>query len=343
MRNILLFAALGAVVLTSCTKDEVVNQSANLAISFDSYLAKPTKAKPTSGTSFVEGSTMGVYAYNTKEALWTGSGIEAITSKPLINEKVTKEAAGWTYANTAYYAKNENFSFLAYAPYEEGKQVNDGIMEHLVSADLKDQVDLLVAKPETDKKWDGLVSTTMDKIQFTFKHALSQVKFKAKLKETYDEYDIKVNSVTLKSIQNLGKVSLTADDIKWSDTQGSMNYAMTFGDNQLTSADAVDLTDGTGEGHVFMLLPQTLENVTFTFNITATPTAAGITAGKVEKTRNFDVIVAKGTWEANKVYVYTTTLTMDFDAPAIEFGNPTITEWDAETNEEINNDPTPAT
>lgn len=336
MRNILLFAALGAVVLTSCTKDEVVNQSANLAISFDSYLAKPTKGVPTGGTSFIEGSTMGVYAYNTKGATWTGSGIDAITTKPLINEKVTKGADGWTYANTAYYAKNENFSFLAYAPHKETVSVSDGKMGYVVSNELTEQVDLLVAKPVTDKMWDGEVVKPMDKIQFDFKHALSQVKFKAKLKENYEEYTVKVNSVTLKSIKGQGKLSLTSETVTWSEIDGNVNYIMNFTDNTLGNAQAEDLT--AGDGHVFMLLPQDLKDVTFTFNITATPTGDGKTA----KTRDYDVIVASGKWEASKVYVYTATLTMDFDAPAIEFGEPTISQWEAETNEDIDNEPTPA-
>lgn len=342
MRNILLFAALGAVVLTSCTKDEVVNQSANLAISFDSYLAKPTKAVPTSGTSFVEGSTMGVYAYNTKGAQWTGSGIEAITTKPLINEKVTKEGDVWTYTNTAYYAANENFSFLAYAPHKSYMQVTDGKMFHDVPILLDQQVDLLVAAPVTDITWDGQVGTKMTDIQFSFKHALSQVKFKAKLKESYDEYTIKVNSVTLKSIKNAGKLSLTSETVSWSETEGNQNYSMSFMDNALSNAQAEELKESKGEGDVFMLLPQELKDVTFTFNITATPTAEAIALGKTQKTRDYDVIVASGEWEPSKVYVYTATLTMDFDAPAIIFGEPTISQWEADTDEEINNDKDPA-
>ncbi|WP_293667067.1 fimbrillin family protein [uncultured Parabacteroides sp.] len=342
MKSIFKFAVLGAIVLTSCTKDEIVNQSTNLAVSFDTYVAKATKAAPITGTSFVAGSTMGVYAYNTEAADWSGTNIDAIVKKPLINEKVTKEDSKWTYTNTAYYVKNEKISFLAYAPYMESVQFADGKLEHQVSTALSDQKDLMIAVPVTNKTWDGNTATTPEKITFAFKHALSQVKFKAKLKEAYTDYTIKVNSITLKAIQNIGKVSLTASDINWSDLSGSQNYTMTFATNTINNTAATELTAEGGNGDVFMLLPQTLSNVTFTFNITATPTTEAANAGKVEKTRNFDVIVSSGTWAASNIYAYTATLTMDFDAPAIEFGEPTITEWSGETGTEINNDPTPA-
>lgn len=115
---------------------------------------------------------------------------------------------------------------------------------------------------------------------------------------------------------------------------------MSFADNTLSTAASALKPSGEGTD-VFMLLPQTLEKVAFTFNITATPTEAGTTAGKVAKTRDFDVIV-DGTWASNNIYLYTATLTMDFDAPAIEFGEPSITEWTTETDTPINNDPKPA-
>lgn len=337
MKSILKIALLGAIVLTSCTKDEVVNQNANLAISFDTYIAKSTKTAPTTGTAFADGATMGVYAYNTQAADWSGSGIDAITLKPLINEKVTKEGTGnWTYTNTAYYVKDEKISFLAYAPHMEGVQVADGKLEHQVSTVLAEQKDLMIAAPVTNKSWDGTPTTVMDDITFSFKHALSQVKFKALLNEEYTDYSIKVNSITLKALKNSGKISLTATEINWSDISGSQNYTMNFGENTLTTT-AGELVAAGGEGDIFMLLPQTLTNAVFTFNITATPTAAGTEAGKTTKTRDFDVIVESGTWDPSNIYVYTATLTMDFDAPAIEFGEPTIEEWTAETDVPIQN------
>lgn len=342
MKSILKIALLGAAVLTSCTQDEVVNQSANMGISFDTYVSKATKALPVSGVAFAEGATMGVYAYNTKAANFSATGIDAITLRPLINEKITKGTTGWTYTNTAYYVKDENMSFLAYAPHSEGVQVADGKLQHQVSTELDQQKDLMIAAPVVDKKWDGNPATVMDKITFTFKHALSQVMFKAKLKEQYTEYTINVNSVTLKSIQSTGKVSLTTDVINWSEQSGSQNYTMSFQTNTLDHTTPTDLKESKGAGDVFMLLPQTLTKTVFTFNITATPTTEGIAAGKTEKIRNFDVVVESGTWDPGKIYAYTATLTMDFDAPAIEFGEPSITEWENATNEEINNDPTPA-
>ena len=340
MKNIFKFALLSVIVLTSCTKDEVVNQSANLAISFDTYVAKSTKGIPVTGTSFSEGATMGVYAYNTDNADWTSTNIDSYSSKPLINEKVTNGTAGWTYTNTAYYVKNQKISFLAYAPHKEGVQFANGKLEHQVSTLLSEQNDLMVAAPVTNKTWDGTVGTVPEKIVFAFKHALSQVKFKAALKESYTDYTIKVNSVTLKALKSTGKLSLTATDVNWEEVSGSQNYTMSFADNTLSTAASALKPSGEGTD-VFMLLPQTLEKVAFTFNITATPTEAGTTAGKVAKTRDFDVIV-DGTWASNNIYLYTATLTMDFDAPAIEFGEPSITEWTTETDTPINNDPKPA-
>lgn len=338
MKNFLKIALVGAVVLTSCAKEEVLTQRENLAISFDTYIGKPTKGTPVTGTSFSPGATFGVYAYNSGDADFSATSIDSYPKRPLINEKVTKAADKWSYDNTAYYVANEKISFFAYSPHVTNAQFSAGKLQYEVSSDLEQQVDLMSATtPPTNLKWDGNIATAMPDIQFTFKHALSQIKFAAKTEQNYTDYTLSITNITLRNIKNSGSLALTGTDVEWSEQAGSQNYTTGLNANTIKHDAMVDLTS-TGD-HVFMLVPQTLTDAVFTFKISAVPTTEGTAAGKVEKTRDFDVVVASSTWEPCKIYKYNVTLTLDFDAPAIVFGEPSVTDWQNATDEEINNKP----
>ncbi len=112
-----------------------------------------------SGTSFIVGDKIGVYAY------YTQAGTDG-WAEFMMNEDVLKESSSWTYSPVKYWPANTNdkISFYGYYPYTEG-QTNPEAIE------IDDAVtDWLWATPVTNQK-SGTVN-------LLFHHALAGIRIK---------------------------------------------------------------------------------------------------------------------------------------------------------------------
>lgn len=198
-------AAMAALTLVSCSSDDLNslsdNSSKNEAISFDGYLGRSAVA--------VNGSRGGEL---TKEQLKTdGFGVFGYYYKAdagqnfdpnlFNNEKVTSsssstEPAKWTYENTKYWPTEGYISFLAYAPYFEGKTLKDNTsIDFTVSSTIADQKDLLWANATNKTKADKTVT-------FTFNHALAKIGYTVKT-----NVEGTVTTITLKKITLAGSTT----------------------------------------------------------------------------------------------------------------------------------------
>ena len=118
MKTNLFIAALSLVVLAGCSsEDEVgtlVAKNDNV-INFTTYVGKQTKAA-VEGTALPAKAEFGVFAYNTKEALWNASATSA-TPNFMYNQKVTFDGANYTYSPVKYWPNAEKVSFIGYYPF----------------------------------------------------------------------------------------------------------------------------------------------------------------------------------------------------------------------------------
>lgn len=139
MKKIFTFAAVAAVVLSSCAKVDNYKVSAPEAISFGVYAGNAANTKAVSGTDFgtitntelqASSNGFGVFAYYTDAADY------ASATKPnfMYNQQVTYSSDHWTY-NPVKYWPNEHGSsavstdvdkltFLAYAPFVANLDIN---------------------------------------------------------------------------------------------------------------------------------------------------------------------------------------------------------------------------
>ncbi len=129
-----------------------------------------------SGTSFIVGDKIGVYAY------YTQAGTDG-RAEFMMNEDVLKESSSWTYSPVKYWPANTNdkISFYGYYPHVEGR-INPEAIE------IDDAVtDWLWAEPVTNQK-SGTVN-------LLFHHALAGIRLKVSCAEGMA--DVKVMSVSL--------------------------------------------------------------------------------------------------------------------------------------------------
>ena len=125
MKKLMILAAAAAVVLASCAKNEVFqNTQDENAVSFSVYVPQTTRATyGTQTTATLKTDGFGVFAYYTDAASYGSSAIPNF----MYNTKVTYSTDKWTYSPLKYWPNNhggaaasddvDKVSFFAYAPY----------------------------------------------------------------------------------------------------------------------------------------------------------------------------------------------------------------------------------
>ena len=143
MKKIFTFAAVAAVVLSSCTKIDNYKVSAPEAISFGVYAGNAANTKAVSGTDFGTITTtelqnsakgFGAFGYYT-DAKTYAEAATAGTNKPnfMYNQQVTYSASAWSYTPVKYWPNEhgteavstdvDKLTFLAYAPFVANKNI----------------------------------------------------------------------------------------------------------------------------------------------------------------------------------------------------------------------------
>lgn len=274
-----MFAAATAVaLLSSCSKNEVFeNRSGNNAIQFGTYTAKPTKASGlVADNVFPDGGKMGVFGYYTGSAAWDG------TASPnfMYNQLVTKSGSAYTYSPTKYWPNSDadHITFFAYYPYDaaglswkdhtdpapaaySNESVDLPLAAMDIQADAKDQVDFMYATVKDQTKTEG-----NDPVQFTFKHALTQVNLKAKLAAELvkdngasSNTTVAVTGIKLKNIYKSGTMDMAGNTPAWT-ASNPADFTVVLSD-----ANGVEITGTTAQAvtadtETFIMMPQTLQD-----------------------------------------------------------------------------------
>lgn len=178
-------AAMAALTLVSCSSDDLDsfsdNSSKNEAISFDGYLGRSAVA--------VNGSRGGVETVTNLQT--DGFGVfgkydagDGKASDFFVNQKVTYSNKKWTYSPLKFWPTQGKIDFLAYAPHKEGQKLNANTttFDFTVAPMAAEQIDLLWTNA-TGKISADLTSTTStkEKVNFQFHHALSRLGYTVKL------------------------------------------------------------------------------------------------------------------------------------------------------------------
>ena len=258
------FAVLALAGLAACSTDEVVSRPEGAAIGFDSFVDHTTRAAV--DLTFSNLVDFGVYGTVAKSA-----------DKALIftNTTVTKTDGVFTYSPAQYWVANATYTFTAFAPATAAQwaytpagaeDAYNGVLS-FDNAAAKGEQDLLFASAE---RAIGTITSTPDKVGFTFGHLLSKVAFNYKNNFTdgnitLNVYDVKVTNAAAKGTINVTN-GVTGD---WTTITTDNDYLRTFG---LASADATNLlTNGGGNitTEYFYFIPAQRDyNVQFKVDVT---------------------------------------------------------------------------
>lgn len=315
MKKSLLMLGAAAMMLASCTQNEVVEVAESRAIGFNGTgIDNITKADITSG-AFTHFYVYGGY-----------------DDTPIFNgTEVSYNGGNWTYTPTQYWAAGT----WRFAGYEGGDGVSptwsyaNGLTLE-VNSDVDNQSDVVYAASGDITVTDATTYSTPVALNFT--HLLSKIQFKF-LK---DAQSLDGVTVTLSNFV----VSDITTNAKWvAGTQENATSPVTGAYSDFSSPEEIVANTGLTT-EAFYVIPQTVGTFTITADAVVTDAAGTeVHSGKITATVPTTTITE---WAAQNYYIYTATLTMsnikDPDDPdqqpqPIEFTGTTAEDWNTPAQE----------
>lgn len=320
MKKVIIAAlSVGAMVLAGCTKTEVTDIPDSRYIGFDNaFIGNPTKAGlPVSEQFGAKNGISQFFVFGNTSA-----------SDVVFDEvRVYKSNDQWVYDELKQWANGQTYKFAAYSvtdanglPAENGTAAFDYDNHQLTITNYTSnntyQRDLLVAISAQTLNPDN------EPVAFTFKHALSMIKFTFQ-SSLGDKNPITITNFAVAGINT--KANLTVNSgtqIVWNDPSES---TATFTDSR-ESMVATTTTPAVSEE--FVVIPQTVSGtVTVTFHVEIDGLQGKDLTAKIESPA----------WECGKRYNYVATIT-GTDVDVIEFADPIVGDWTDDDNSPISED-----
>ena len=340
MKKSILMLGLAVTAMTSCTNDEVLeqNQSTQKAIGFETFVNKTTRAISETETPSADAGLKKFYV----DAYY----LDNTTPMPVFTALEVKDTVGgtiwWGYDPTEvkYWTAN-TYYFAAYA------QGNDaGVPSGVLVQDKKltisnwqldytlvtgtkttsDEVDLVA----DFKKETGSLSRT-NKVDFTLKHLLSKVKFTIKNTDTKG-LDLKISDLVINGVKYIGDFTadLSSEDT-WTLSSSCWNLDNSTLSNFIPIQKDTLAVNAVAESDVLYVMPQSLENITFSITAEFYDGEDLVYVKKFDSTEG--VGISKGSvstdghasWEPGNYYNYT--ISLPSSAAPIEFGNVGVPTW----------------
>ena len=199
MKKLLLVGIAATAMLASCSNDETVGTpEQNAAIGFSSFVDKSTRAVNTG---------------NKLEDPFKVWGFRGDVNDFVNVEQV---AVDGTYNPAQYWTLGYKYNFAAIAPQSVGKDADVKCTDGTVSGTLNftnenNVTDLLYA---SNDQMDATTDIPTEKVNLTFDHMLSKVKFTFANGFDTDEYSFYVENVTIKDVESQATLTIPAKE--WS-------------------------------------------------------------------------------------------------------------------------------
>lgn len=313
----ILFAALAALAITSCSQNEEIEAPSQKAeIKFNTAVSKNSRAATIQTANFT---SFTAYAYNYDKSTWA----TATTLNPFFsNITYGFSNSTWTGKNTDnkeqtfYWPESDHVSFFAYSgdvvEWSDAKVENATItapqFTYTVEDDVTQQKDIIVAELMNKQKSQN--ATPTEDITLTFNHALTKIGFKIKgegANVNYTVSSIRINAKN-KGVYTYKATGTTTTDLgEWNiaNDATSKSYTITLAtDDQAITGGATAKDLCTNNDYIAMLIPQPLADLSIDVYYIAKQ--GNVTLR--DKTTTPETIALKGTaatWESGKYIVYT--------------------------------------
>ena len=308
MKKKYLLGALSVFLLASCSNDEVTEINQGEAIQFTASAGKAARSVITTTASI---NNFKVWAYTGDQTYMDGV-------------EVTKTGDNWSYGNLKYWPQEAAVDFYSVNPTTYTVDADKKIVDFAVADEVANQIDLLYAANIGETK----AAHKNTPVAVNFRHALSQIVFKAKVKEG-SNLKVKIDGVRIAQLEWKGTLTYptatTAADAAdvantwgtWANTRTAEEnkkfYAAGITSQTITAGQTVALTtENSGE---LLLMPQTLspwtvgtdntENKSY-FLVDCQIWDGDVQLWPVENTTaEVAIPVSEITWAQGKKYIYT--------------------------------------
>lgn len=343
-------AAVAAMVLAGCTKDESIVEQQEIGFQPLAYKASQTKANVITGATYgTDAPSFGLFAYQLAEGKTFNADKDE--AKLYINNKEVSYTDGnWRTNPKSFWPLQGSLTFVAYSPYSEKSKASHAIDKSGATAksvlkiegfqaDITGQKDLMWSNLSKDKTSNGTEnnypegSPTYAGVPILFKHALCRIKIAAKTAADYSGFA----TYNLKQIQVVGlkdnaTLTVTDDVAAWSEASAALtDFDFFAGDAPLTATgQVVNYKSEETEGNGLLAIPQSLDGVSLkvTYTMTVDPDGNGSAPAVVTETTK-DVVLKTGTLtelDQNTVY----TLNLSISADEILY-SPDVNEWTSQS------------
>lgn len=349
-KSIFLLAA--AAVFAGCTQTEVLEVAENRAISFDPFVGKATRAATEivdpsagSGTKLTKFYVFGQYGESSGttygNVVYTNAKVDVTSSHTNVSptDNIQYWVPGKKYMFAAYSDGNDQIQTT-----ESGATVSFGNDGHIKIENYQAGTnDLILAIPNAVTTTGDLSASNPGAVQLTFKHLLSQVKFKFTCASFPTDYTLDINELKIDGVPNKATYSYQNDSYTWGSVDNSTGNTQDLSFSNITGVQLN--TPKTSDAN--FVIPQAYtntgsNNLTATFKVTVkdnhgsnivseqllTTTALLVSSGNVTQ------------WKAGYRYQYNIKLTPENVGGMypIQFTVVDVEDWKDEPNSGNGND-----
>ena len=357
MKKFFFLAAAAIVALAACTKNNIdVDSIEGRVINFNTVTGKATKA-PISGTTYSYNyPAFGVFAYYLASGNWNTSAANSSAVSYMEDVEVAFDDVKdiWAPSSIYYWPLEGKLTFIAYTPKTAATATfsNAGLLtlsDYTLNTTVADQVDLMYSAIAADKDQNesyyldstngknSEATTTKDKgVNIQFKHALSQIIFKAKTAdEVYDAgLSFKIDSIIVNAASTAASMTVSnpapdaapAAITTWNTPSANVNFNVRFAAFPEAANTYLTKTLSDPIGDALLAIPVTeFETtdpaITVKYSLYRLSDNQALGSKKVTvKVKDVDDIITS--WQAGKKYEYDLTI----DLQKIYF-NPSIIDW----------------
>lgn len=315
MKKLFAIAALVAVALTSCVKNEVVTPTGEIA--FRDYTLS-TKALVLPGSTANEAlptdCAFGAFAlydgqYETVDDEHPVDADYATDDAIYVNGlRVSHDGTQWAYDEAQYWPTDKApLDFYAYYPYNATVASWDAVNNcvALTAAELgttlNDQTDWMVTAAAQDKTSDNAATG----VGIVFNHITSMVVFKAidVTEDTRYQELVTIKKIEVKQAAYKGNYTAAV----WTADNASRQDVTVYNSSiAVPLTTAADVTKATVDGGALIVVPETVQATTeFVVTYDLKESLDHVIAPQTGKTATIQVAPLTTTWESGKKYVYT--------------------------------------
>ena len=305
MKKVLAFAAVVAMVLTGCVKNEVIEPEREIDFNAVNYKAQTGRAEvygPLAGTTYDDAEHFGAFAFHDTDA-WSATDASYNPAVYMNNVEIWLNAAKWkNHTKPYFWPKTGQLSFVCYSPYAFGTgtvaaTATKGVTftGFTTTNDLSEQVDLMTMDVLKDQTKAGA------EVEAAFKHILSQVVFTVAPKEDLSEYvtDLTLDKLVLKAVKSKGdyaSIDATVANGSWNNVTTTIDYTFTT-----ATAQVVDHTStaAVAVGKPAIVIPQACKDYIVEVDYTIT-----YIGGAVDVLTGVQLKISTAKWEKGNKYTY---------------------------------------